>query len=86
MDIQEQEEKWLQADIDERKRGAKERRRKKYEELKTAMKTPLGSLPEKELCEYEKIREGNIKERKQAMEESGFFEDLKQYKKKVGLC
>ena len=84
MDIQEQEEKWLQADIDERKRGAKERRRKKYEELKTAMKTPLGSLPEKELCEYEKIREGNIREK--AMQESGFFKDLQKYKKKIGLC
>ena len=32
--IQEQEEKWLQANIDERKREAKEKRRKKYEEMK----------------------------------------------------
>lgn len=84
-DIQEQEEIWLQASIDERKIEAKEKRRKKYEEMKEAMKTPLGSLPEKELCEYEKMRERNIKEREQAMEESGFFEDLQKFKKKIGL-
>ena len=50
------------------------------------METPLGSLPENELCEYEKLRERNIKEREQAMEESGFFPDLQKYKKKIGLC
>ena len=84
--IQEQEEIWLQADIDERKREAKEKRKKKYEEMKAAMKTPIGSFPKKELCEYEKLRERNIKNREQAMEESGFFEDFQKYKKEIGLC
>ena len=85
-DIQEQEEKWLQADLDERKREAKEKRKKKYEEMKAAMKTPILPLPENELCDYEKIREGNIKEREEAMKESGFFEDLQKFKRKIGLC
>ena len=84
--IQQQEEIWLQAEIEERKREAKEKRRKTYEELKAAMNTPIGSFPETDLCEYEKLREQNIKDREQAMEESGFFEDFHKYKKKIGLC
>ena len=40
--IQEQEEKWFQANIDERKREAKGKRRTKYEEMKKAMTTPIG--------------------------------------------
>ena len=34
------------------------------------MNIPIVPNPEKELCEYEKIRIRNIKERKQAMAES----------------
>ena len=51
--------------------------------MKAAMKTPILPLPENEQCDYEKIREGNIKEREEAMQESGFFEDLQKYKKNI---
>ena len=33
------------------------KRGEKYEEMKKAMTTPIGSFQEKELCEYEKLRE-----------------------------
>ena len=38
------------------------------------MQHPVPSLTEKEMCEYEKLRENNIKEREKAMEEAGHFE------------
>ena len=43
---------------------------------------PLDPLPKRELCPYEKIRENNIQERKEAMRKCGFFEDLEKIKKK----
>ena len=43
----------------------------------------MDSLPENETCDYENER--NIKERKQAMIYSGFFEDLNSFKKEIGL-
>ena len=49
------------------------------------MATPLDPLPETELCPYEKLRESNIKEREEAMLESGFFEDLEKTKNEIGL-
>ena len=36
---------------------------------------PLDHLNKRELCPYEKIRENNIQERKEAMRKCGFFED-----------
>ena len=84
--IKKQEEEWLKAAIEEREREKQEKRRKKYEELQALKNTPISPLPEKDLCEYEKLREKNIKEREQAMLESGFFEDFNDYKKKIGLC
>ena len=63
----------------------KELRRLKEEEKRKAMRIPLDPLPERELCEYEKIRENNISEREKAMYDSGFFEDLLFYKKDIGL-
>ena len=63
----------------------KELRRLKEEERRKAMSIPLDPLPERELCEYEKIRENNISEREKAMYDSGFFEDLLSYKKDIGL-
>ena len=39
----------------------------------------------KELSEYEKLREKNIKERKEAMAKSNFFEELKDCKLEIGL-
>jgi hypothetical protein len=85
-EIRKQEEELLKAAIEERKREKEEKRRKKYEELLAAKNTPIRPFPEKELCDYEKFREKNIKEREQAMLESGFFEDFNDYKKKIGLC
>ena len=43
------------------------------------MGVPIEALPEREKCDK------NIKERKEAMENSGFFEDLENYKKKIGF-
>ena len=57
----------------------------KEEEKRKAMMIPLDPLPERELCEYEKIRENNISEREKAMYDSGFFEDLLSYKKDICL-
>ena len=49
------------------------------------MKIPLDPLPERQLCEYEKIREDIIEERRLAMEECKFFEDLKNTKQEIGF-
>ena len=49
------------------------------------MRIPSDPLPERDLFEYEKIRENNISEREKAMYDSGLFEDLLSYKKDVGL-
>ena len=46
---------------------------------------PIEALPVREKCAYEKLRDKNIKERKEAMENSGFFEDFENYKKKIGF-
>ena len=40
---------------------------------------------EKEPCDYEKLREKNIREIEQAMAESNFFGDLKEFKLEIGL-
>ena len=45
------------------------------------MRNPLDALPEKDLCEYEKIREDIIKERNEAMANCKFFEELIETKK-----
>ena len=81
--IKQQEQAWLEADIEEKKQEARDKRRNKQEQLKAAMDKPIKAFPEKELCEYEKLREKNIKERMQAMEESGFFEGLNDFKKEM---
>ena len=65
-----QDEKWLEALIEERKEEARERRRQKNEEHKAAMNITIAPNPKKELCDYEKLRIKNIKERQQAMAES----------------
>ena len=58
----------------------------KREKRKEAMRNPIDALPEKELCEYEKIREDIIKERNEAMANYNFFEELIETKKEIGLC
>ena len=68
-----------------RKAEEREKQRIKQEERKERMRTPLDPLLENELCEYEQMRDRNIKEREQAMIDSGFFEDLNAFKKEIGL-
>ena len=84
-EIRQQEEKEFEEICKEKKRIAKEKRKEKNEKLKAAMKKPIDSLPVKEMSKYEKIRQDIIKEREQAMAESGFFDDLLKYKKNIGL-
>lgn len=84
-DIRRKEEEMLQAEMENDRKLAKERRRQKQDQLKAAMKIPVPKLPEKEMCEYEKLRERNISERKKAMIEAGFFEDLNSYKQRIGM-
>ena len=49
------------------------------------MNNPINPIPERELCEYEKLRMSNIEEREKAMAESGFFDDTNEYKRKIGM-
>ena len=49
------------------------------------MNKPIDPLPVTGLCEYEKLRMSNIKEREEAMVAAGFFEDIKDLKRKMGL-
>ena len=58
----------------------------KNEERKEALRNLIDAIPEKELCEYEKIREDIIKERNEAMANCKFFEELIETKKEIGLC
>ena len=85
LDLKLQEEKWLEAMIEEGKKEARERRRQKAEELREAMKKLINLIPERELCEYEKLRMSNIEERENAMAECGFFDDLASFKSEIGL-
>lgn len=77
-----QEEKAERKKKDEQKKAV---RKKKYEETKKALGVPLEPLPERALCEYEKIRENNIKEREDAMIASGFFSDILTDKNGLGI-
>ena len=78
----EAEERWLKAAIEERKQQNKENRQKKNKERKEAMDKPVNPLPTREMCQYEKIREGIIKEREEAMNKCNFFKNLLDAKKK----
>ena len=80
-----EDERWAKAETEYWKQEASEKRRQKYKEKKAAMNVPIKPLPQKELCAYEKIREDIIKERAKAMLESGYFDDILDYKKKIGL-
>ena len=67
------------------KHEQKEKRQRRREELKRAIAKPIAPLPERELCQYEKIREDIIRERKQAMANCKFFEDLQNTKERIGF-
>ena len=43
----------------------------------------MKQLPERTLCTYEKIRESIIRERMEAIENSGLFENFDELKRKV---
>ena len=83
--IKEQEEKEFEDLIKERREIRREERMQKEKERKAAMNKPVPPLPERELCDYEILRDKNVREREKAMAESGFFEDLNEYKKKIGF-
>ena len=51
--------------------------------MRDLMDTTLEPLPERDLCEYELLREKNIKEREDVMLKSGFFDDWDCYKKEI---
>ena len=71
--------------IEDRKKEARDKKKERNEKIKAALNTPINPFPDKELCAYEKLRESNIREREEAMEKSGFFADLLDYKKNIGL-
>ena len=81
----EEEEKINKAMLEEKKRLKKEKRKKVQKEQKEAMDRPLDPIPQKELCEYEKMRNRNIKEIEEAMAATNFFENLREYKKEIGF-
>ena len=47
--------------------------KEKNHERKADLNAPIGYFHEKELCQYEKLRENNIKEGEQAMADFGGF-------------
>ena len=83
--IREQEEKLYEEMRQQKIEEEKEKRKRKRKEMKEAMKKPIPPIPVSERCPYEKVREQIIKEREDAMIESGFFDDLLNYKNKIGL-
>ena len=78
--IEKQEEMRLEADMKEAREKRNMENKEKRKALKKALKKPIAALPVRELCEYEKIREKNIKERYEAMKKSNFFEELEEAK------
>ena len=67
------------------KQEQKEKRQRRRDELKKAITKPIDPFPERELCQYEKIREDIIREREEAMAKFKFYEDLEETKKAIGL-
>ena len=84
-EIRQQEEREWEEYIKEKKRIANKKRREKREKIKAAIQMPIEGFPVQKVCKYEQIRLDIIKEREQAMADSGFFEDLLEYKKNIGL-
>ena len=56
-----------------KKRKERKGRKEKKEKIKEAMKKPIQGLPVQKVSKYEQIRLDIIKEREQAMAESGFL-------------
>ena len=70
---------------DQKKEEDKEKRKLKLLERKKDLNRPMEPFPKQKLCEYERLRETNIKEREEAMEASGLFEKLSSYKVEFGM-
>ena len=64
-----------------KKQKEKEKRQQKRKNIKQALNMPMEPLPKRDLCEYEKIREQIISERKQYMAKFNFYENIEQAKK-----
>ena len=79
------EQKEFEQYVEQQSKLQKEKRKQKLEERKAAMAIPLAPLPQRELCAYEKMREANIKERKDAMDANDFFESLRSMKADFGF-
>ena len=71
--------------IEEMKAARREKRRQNIWEQKPAMSKPIDPICARALCDYEKLRISNIKEREMAMAELRFFDDLNRYENKIGL-
>ena len=50
---------------------------------KKEYKKPMPALAEREQCQYEKIRDSIIKERLEAMRESGLFDNFDEMKERI---
>ena len=70
---------------EQKKEEDKEKRKLKLLERKKEMNRPIDPFPKQQLCEYERLREKNIKEREEAMAASGLFEKLISYKVEIGM-
>ena len=75
----------MEAFNEQRKQEKLEAKRRKDRERKEKMAKPIDPLPERELCQYEKIRENIIKEREEAMAKYNFFVNLNKTKKDIGF-
>ena len=78
--IEKQQEMRLEADMKEARERRNMANKEKRKALKEALKKPIPALPVRELSEYEKLRENNIKERYEAMKKIKFFEELEEAK------
>ena len=78
--IEKQQEMRLEADMKEASERRNMANKEKRKALKEALKKPIAALPVRELSEYEKIRENNIRERYEAMKKIKFFEELEEAK------
>ena len=83
--VLEAEKRLEEAIMEQRKKEKLEAKREQERERKEKMAKPIDPLPERELCQYEIIRENIIKEREKSTANHKFFVNLNDTKKDVGL-
>ena len=76
----------MESFLQQKKEEQREKRKLKEIERKEAMARPINPLPERELCDYEKLRDRNVKEREEAMAKCKFFDDLHALKNDMVIC